>query len=363
MFHIYVHGLSTSWHGCCLYNGETNFGNSRGITVVTSISAINTDNSVINQSVGLTNRVASAIKSASSQTGVDFSYLLNKASQESSFDPNAKASTSSATGLFQFIEQTWLRVVKVYGAKYGLDQVADRISIDNNGVARVDNSQTKYAILNLRKDPEVSAKMAAELANENREKLEKSVGGKIGSTELYLAHFLGSGGASTFIRGMRENAGAKAADVLPTAASANASVFYDKSGEARTLGQIYNYFAKKFDNNHAAEITGTVQMASVKGAKSNSKYDLNSIYASLPTTTSSAFIDLEPKVDSSTGTAYSSSALNRISNSMTNSYFATMVLSQMNADGVNNMASVKDKSFGYEDKGRQASISGLDKLI
>ncbi|MGB9153421.1 MAG: transglycosylase SLT domain-containing protein, partial [Alphaproteobacteria bacterium] len=74
-------------------------------------------NSIANQSVGggVSSGVMQAIQNAATRTGVDFSYLLKKASQESGFDPTAKASTSSASGLFQFTKQTWLHMVKQYG--------------------------------------------------------------------------------------------------------------------------------------------------------------------------------------------------------------------------------------------------------
>src|SRR5437868_1566523 len=65
-------------------------------------------------------RVTAAIQLASARTGVQFDYLLNQARIESSLNPEARARTSSATGLFQFIEQTWLGMVKQHGAAHGL---------------------------------------------------------------------------------------------------------------------------------------------------------------------------------------------------------------------------------------------------
>ena len=196
---------------------------------------------------GLSHKVASAIRNAAARTGVDFSYLLNKAAQESSFDPNAKASTSSATGLFQFTKQTWLQTLKQHGAEYGLGAYADRITVDSSGTARVSDPSWRQKILDLRKDPAVAAEMAGALDKDNLASLQSSVGGKIGATELYLAHFLGAGGASQFLNGMKQNPSASAAAVLPEAASANASVFYDGDGNARSLSQIYRRFAQKFD--------------------------------------------------------------------------------------------------------------------
>ena len=56
--------------------------------------------------------LAYAIDSAGTKSDVDFDYLLQTAIRESSLNPTAKASTSSATGLFQFLDSTWLEVLK-----------------------------------------------------------------------------------------------------------------------------------------------------------------------------------------------------------------------------------------------------------
>lgn len=217
--------------------------------IQTAASAVQS-NSLVNQADGTSvpQRIYNAIKVAANQTGVDFSYLLKKASQESSFDPNAKAGSSSATGLYQFTQQTWLQMVKNYGGKYNLGTYADHISMDENGVAHVKDPTWKQAILNLRKDPTASAEMAGELDKQNQTALKDNVGGKIGATELYLAHFLGAGGASEFLSEMRSNPKQAAADVLPDAAAANPNVFYAKDGTPKSLQQIYQHFAQKFDS-------------------------------------------------------------------------------------------------------------------
>lgn len=205
-----------------------------------------------NQSVGKSG-VISAIKLASTKTGVDFAYLLNKADQESSLNPNAKASTSSASGLFQFIKSTWFRMVKDHGANYGLTEEAGAIT-QKNGQLHVADPEMRQRILNLRHDPILSSAMAAEFTKENKDYLDASVGGTIGSTELYMAHFLGAGGASTFLNKMRAAPNAPAADFLPDAAQANPNVFYSKTGRALSLKEIYNRFAAKFDDKPSAMI-------------------------------------------------------------------------------------------------------------
>lgn len=175
--------------------------------------------------------VLNAIQSASASTGVDFSYLVQQAKAESSFNPEAKAKTSSASGLFQFIKSTWLDMVNKHGEKYGIDA----------------GSMSKAEILDLRFDPEIASNMAAEFAAENKSYLERTWGGDVGSTELYFAHFLGAGGAGAFLKAKDENPLRIGADLFPKVANANRNVFYDSStGKPRTIAEIYDFFDKKF---------------------------------------------------------------------------------------------------------------------
>ena len=189
--------------------------------------------------------VLNAIKKASAKTGVDFAYMLEKAGAESGFDTAAKSVTSSATGLYQFVDKTWLTMVKKYGADVGLGKYAN--AIDDKG--NVANAAVKNKILSLRKDPAASAMMAAEYTSENKTHLQEELGpnAKIGSTELYLAHFLGAGGATQFLKAYQANPVQQASDLFPQAANANHNVFYDsKTGSPRTLAGIYDMFAQKF---------------------------------------------------------------------------------------------------------------------
>jgi len=191
--------------------------------------------------------ILAAVDEASQSTGVSFTYLMNKASTESNFKSDAKAKTSSATGLYQFIDRTWLDMVDRYGAKYGLTDEAEAISRDSSGKMKVSDKATRKEILELRKDPRISALMAGEYAAENRRYLENALDRPINDTDLYLAHFLGAGGAENFLKGMAENPNGKAAHYVPAAAGANHNVFYTKGGDARTLQQVYDRFAAKFE--------------------------------------------------------------------------------------------------------------------
>ena len=189
-------------------------------------------------------QVISSIKKASSRTGVNFAYLMQQASAESSFNPKAKAKTSSASGLYQFIESTWLSMVKKYGDKHGMGALADKIG--TNG--KVSSLDTRQEILALRNDPEKASALAAEFANENKRYLETNWGGEVGSTELYFAHFMGAGGASAFLKARDANPFQQAALIFPKAAAANRNVFYDtKTGRPKTMDEVYAFFDKKFD--------------------------------------------------------------------------------------------------------------------
>lgn len=187
-----------------------------------------------------------AVQQAAARTGADFAYLMDKACTESSFNPAAASKSSSAKGLFQFIESTWLSMVREHGGKYGLGHLAGKIDM-KGGKPCVADPAVKSEILSLRKNPEISALMAGEYAECNKDYLQKKTGCDVGPAELYLAHFLGAGGAAKFINAKEKNEDATAAQIFPQAARVNKNVFFDKAtGQPRTLEQIYDLFANKF---------------------------------------------------------------------------------------------------------------------
>jgi hypothetical protein len=190
--------------------------------------------------------VTSAIRQASARTGVDFKYLVAQAGQESSFKADAKASTSSASGLYQFIESTWLTMVRDKGGAHGLGDLAQKIDSTGGG-PRVADAATRRKILDLRNDPTVSAAMAAEYAKSNRGQLEQNLGRPATPTDLYMAHFLGATGATKFLSALNATPNKTGAEILPDAAAANRGAFYDKQGQALSVAQIYNHYAERFD--------------------------------------------------------------------------------------------------------------------
>nr|WP_278254160.1 lytic transglycosylase domain-containing protein [Sphingobium sp. BYY-5] len=191
------------------------------------------------------NRVTNAIAMASRRTGVDFSYLLGQAKIESSLNPTARAATSSASGLYQFIDQSWLAVVDKHGGEYGLGWAADAISRGSNGRYYVADPELRQQILDLRQHPETASVMAAEHAADNKAYLEERLGRDAEPVDLYLAHFLGVGGASKFLSVHDRAPQASAASLFPAAARANRSIFYDREGNARSFSEIRDRFAAK----------------------------------------------------------------------------------------------------------------------
>jgi GH24 family phage-related lysozyme (muramidase) len=161
--------------------------------------------------------VLNAISQSSQNNGVPYEYLMAVASQESRFNPNARAGTSRAKGLFQFIDSTW--------DQYG-------------------NGGNVF-------DPNANADAAGRLAKDNKAILE---GGALNGvrpanrTDLYMAHFLGGGGANQFLSNLQSNPNGSAAAAFPAAAAANPSIFFNKDGSPKTNQQVYNYFDKSLNN-------------------------------------------------------------------------------------------------------------------
>jgi len=121
-------------------------------------------------------KIAGAIKQAADATGASFDYLISTAKIESNLDPSAKASTSSARGLYQFIEQTWLGTVKQAGAAFGYGNYANAISQSPSGTYSVNDPATRDQILKLRDDPAANAAMAGALTQANSFKLSGELG-------------------------------------------------------------------------------------------------------------------------------------------------------------------------------------------
>ncbi|BAU91023.1 hypothetical protein MPPM_2418 [Methylorubrum populi] len=188
--------------------------------------------------------VVEAIREGAQTSGVGFDYLLATAQRESSLNPSAKASTSTATGLFQFIEQTWLGVMKNAGPKLGLASYADAITAGADGRYTVADPAARQAILDLRRDPKVSAAMAGALTQRNGEALSAALGREPNAGDLYAAHVLGAKGASALIASAQATPSRPAALDLPEAAAANRGLFYDRAGRPRSASELYGLLSQ-----------------------------------------------------------------------------------------------------------------------
>ena len=198
-------------------------------------------------------RVQRAIATAAERSGVDFDYLYKQANLESGLDPAAKAKTSSASGLYQFTKGTWRNTVLQHGAEHGLGWAANAVA----------SQQDLAAVDALRFEPEASAAMAGELASDNRSALTNALGREPDEVDLYLAHFLGSAGATKFLQAYSADPSTAAAPLLPQAAAANRSIFYDASGAARSVGEIRDLLTARMGATPATTVAATAAAAFV----------------------------------------------------------------------------------------------------
>ena len=182
--------------------------------------------------------VESAIQRASAATGVDFNFLMGAAKRESGYNPAARAGTSSASGLFQFVDQTWLATLKQHGAKYGYARYAEMIQKAPDGHYFVSGDEARKTVMGLKLDPHASSLMAGELTSDHAAYLRGRVGRSPTAGELYAAHFLGPQGSAKLIEAAQSSPGANAAALFPDAAGANHSIFY-RDGKAVSVAQLY----------------------------------------------------------------------------------------------------------------------------
>jgi hypothetical protein len=201
----------------------------------------------------VTHGIAGTLRKAAEATGAGFDYLVKTAQRESSMDPKAKAKSSSAAGMFQFVEQTWLQTVKDTGSKYGLKNEAAAITKSANGRYSVADPKMREKILALRYDTETSALMAGEFTESNKSQMTAALRRPPSEGELYAAHFLGAQGAIDLIRLASATPNARAADKFPDAAAANRSIFYNH-GKSRSAVDVLARITGKHDNTPAPDL-------------------------------------------------------------------------------------------------------------
>lgn len=208
------------------------------------------------QNPNIPSALNSAIGTTSQLFGVSAGYLAQTVEREygAFLDGDATnwtrgniGNNSSATGPFQFVEGTFLNVVNdpSFQAATGFNP----------------SGMTREQILALRGDVAFATQAAGFFTMQNSQKLQRVLGRTPTDAELYMAHFLGSGGASELLRAMRDNPDANAAQMFPRAASANRSIFYTggAAGQSsgRTVREVYNELGRR----HGATSDTTSQVA------------------------------------------------------------------------------------------------------
>ena len=187
----------------------------------------------------LSHRFQTVFKEASRSTGAKFDFLLHTAQRESGMNATAKAPTSSATGLFQFVEQTWLETMKEAGPQLGYGNEAAQISkVGDRYFVR--DANVRQGILDLRNDAKASALMAGAYAKKNESMLTSRLDREPTAGELYAAHFLGAQGSGKLIELAETRPDIAAAKVFPQQAAANRNIFYERNGQAKTVAEVYD---------------------------------------------------------------------------------------------------------------------------
>ena len=114
--------------------------------------------------------------------------------------------------------------------------------------------------MKLRDDPAAASAMAGVLTHSNSFKLTGKIGRRPNDAELYMAHFMGVGGAAKLINNAEDNPRASGARLFPNAAAANRSIFYDKSN-ARSVSEVYSVLSSRYASAANANSTTQTRMA------------------------------------------------------------------------------------------------------
>lgn len=187
--------------------------------------------------------IVERVVEAANKTEMDPALLMAIADKESNFRTTAKARTSSASGLFQFVEKTWMKALKDFGHRYGRAEEAKAIAAEAPRLPRA-------KLLSLRNDPYLSAALAAEMLKKDSAKIAEKVGRPLTAGETYLIHFLGPDDTERFMKAMDESPHMSAAALLPRPARANRPIFYEQQGRRmkdRTVSEVHEAFETMMD--------------------------------------------------------------------------------------------------------------------
>ncbi len=181
--------------------------------------------------------ILDAIQTAAHESGVDPHLLTAIAWRESRFDPNALNRQSSAKGLLQFTSGTWLRAVRDYGSEHDVADYAAATHTSRSGDLVVPD-EVKSAILELRSNPILSAKLAADSMKRERAVMEARLGRHVTSADLYLMHVLGPTGAMRFLQAVAKQPRESSLEVASLQVMRNAGLLA-QDGHPLTVANTY----------------------------------------------------------------------------------------------------------------------------
>lgn len=201
--------------------------------------------------------IFNATYTAATRVGVSPFYMQLMTRAESGHRPIG-TTLSSAAGPCQFIDSTWLYVLKTYGEQHGYKEFADAIVL-RRGEYSVPDAKKRVTVMALRMNPRAAALMAAEYSRENHAIIRDAFP-KLNITEshLYAAHFFGGGDVVKFIRNLQKTPNAIAAPDFKKPAAANPGIFTIKLKNGtridRTYAQVFSTFKVKMATDWRLEV-------------------------------------------------------------------------------------------------------------
>lgn len=205
---------------------------------------------------------ARALPSFADTSGDSGNYVANLFKRESGNNPNARAKTSSATGLGQFTTGTWNSLAR------------SRPELGLTPVAGGQDGRT---------DPEQMLRATQAHTADNEALLRKS-GLPVNDATRYSLHFLGSGGGRRFVAGTLANPDRPAVSLVgPEQAAANRTIFFNRDGSPKSAGTVMNDFARSFGGSAPAPAPRRVQVAALG--------DVSGLGGALPAPVASMFTE------------------------------------------------------------------------
>ncbi len=197
--------------------------------------------------------IIDTLYNSTKDTGVDFELLVITAMIESNFGKNYKSETSSARGVFQYIEPTWLALIKKYGDRIGYKSYADAIIIDKETKLHTianNNILLRQETLDLRNNNDVSTMIKSyQIIDENKIIRSFKNGQTPNITDHYITHMLGLTLAKTFYKLYNGKSDIILANVrigtFKEAVRLNKEFFYDSNEAPLNAKQSYSKFKKK----------------------------------------------------------------------------------------------------------------------